>query len=745
MTGRYVTSKWWGRGLAAAYFAALCLLALVVPFVWNSFDDLQRAADNERRLDELASTISRLENTVRMAAQLAVATGERAWFERHSSDARKLTAALLDAKTLLPPQQTGRSIGAAESANRLLTAQEARAFVLAREGKRTLADALLHEPTYVDARTAFHNGTATFLRLGDAQLDGPRAEVGDRLRSFLSTIIATLLVLLGAFAAVALAMRRQAHAIAAVNRQLEAHVKERTASLEAERQRFRDFAETTSDWFWESNADLNITAVSDNFAEATGVAKTDFVGLSLLQLEPSDQHGRLAAEWRPNLTRGQDIRDMYVMIRSPTRGLVYLRFAARAVHGGGTEFMGYRGTAADITEGLVRARAFSQGQKLQALGTMAAGLAHEFNNILAIVIGYAGSLRNVLRNDAEALGEIEQIIDAGRRGASLSKSLLSFGRQSRAGVRETFNARSLTSDLPQLLKPLLGPGCSLSIEAADVALWISVDRDLLLQSVVNLVVNARDAMPDGGTVHVTLELEPAASARVRRAGLKAQGGYVAISVADTGIGMSRETLRRIFDPFFTTKKVGQGTGLGLSLLFGFVKEHQGHVDVESKSNVGTTFTILLPKAAAPQARELAREDEAADIKGLRVLLVDDEPQLLVLYEKMLRELGIEAVARSDLTAALSLLDDEQERFDLIISDVLMPQMIGFRFVELAQGLRENIPALFITGQPERTSDEPTAAPKGAIVLRKPFDREQLSKAIGESLAAADAHATSAVA
>jgi CheY-like chemotaxis protein len=239
-------------------------------------------------------------------------------------------------------------------------------------------------------------------------------------------------------------------------------------------------------------------------------------------------------------------------------------------------------------------------------------------------------------------------------------------------------------------------------------------------------------------------MEPAGSPRVRRAGLKAQG-YVAISVADTGVGMSRETLRRIFDPFFTTKKVGQGTGLGLSLLFGFVKEHHGHIDVESEPNVGTTFVILLPQAAAPQATERASEDRSADTKGLRVLLVDDEPQLLVLYEKMLRELGIEVVAPSDLNIALSLLDDERERFDLIISDVLMPQMTGFRFVELARGLREDIPAMFVTGQPERTSDEPTAAPKGAIVLRKPFDRDQLSRAIGETLAAADASVTSAVA
>ena len=730
--------------MAAAYFGALCLLTLVVPFVWNSLDEQQRAAETERQLDELASTISRAENTVRKAAQLAVATGERAWFEQYEGDARTLTAALHDAKALLPMQQIVRSIGAAESANRLLMDYETRAFALARGGKQSLAGALLHEPAYVRARMDFHDGTEMFVRQGDAQLDGPRADVGKQLRMFLPAIFAAHVVLLGAFAAVVFAVRRQDRAIAAVNRQLKAHVDERTATLEAERQRFRDFAETTSDWFWESDADLNIAAVSDNFAEATGVAKTDFIGLSLLQLEPSDQHGRLAAEWRPNLTRGQDIRDMYVMIRSPTRGSVYLRFAAKAVHGGGTEFMGYRGTAADITESLVRARAFNQGQKLQALGTMAAGLAHEFNNILAIVVGYAGSLRNAFRNDAEALGEIDQIIDAGRRGASLSKSLLSFGRQSRAGARETFNARSLTADLPQLLKPLLAPGCSLSIEATDAPLWISADRDLLLQGVVNLVVNARDAMPDGGTIRVTLGMEPGGSTRVRRAGLKAQG-YMTISVADTGIGISRETQRRIFDPFFTTKKVGQGTGLGLSLLFGFVKEHHGHIDVESEPNFGTTFVILLPQAAAPQATERASEEKAADIKGLRVLLVDDEPQLLVLYEKMLRELGIEVVARSDLNTALSSLDDERERFDLIISDVLMPQMIGFRFVELARGLRENIPALFITGQPERTFDEPTAAPKGAIVLRKPFECDQLSRAIGATLAAANASVTSAVA
>ena len=516
--------------------------------------------------------------------------------------------------------------------------------------------------------------------------------------------------------------------------QIERELLERTATLEAERQKFRDLLETTSDWYWEADANLKITSVSDNFAHSTELTRDRIIGTCLATLEKSDRHAQHTDEWRQDLTGRRDVRNMYVMLDADGRRF-YLRIAGRPVRCANGLFVGYRGTASDITVGLARSQAVHQGQKLQALGTMAAGMAHEFNNILAIVLGYAGALRNELRADASAVKQVEEIIDAGNRGASLSRSLLSFGRSSHAATREAVNARALIGELPTLLKPLLGPGIDLTVKPGAAALWVNADRSILIQSLVNLVVNARDAMPAGGAVSLTLAQEPRNSDRVRRTGLSADRDYVAVSVADTGIGMDRTTLNRLFEPFFTTKPVGKGTGLGLSLVFSFVKDHDGAVDVDSIPNVGTTFTLLLPVGQAA-TRRVGSADAAANhgqgLTGLRALVVDDEPQLLGLYEKMLRALGINVVAHADLDAALALLDDEEEHVDILVSDVLMPKMSGFRFAELAQALRPDLKVLFVTGQPERPAEE-NQAPEGAAILRKPFSADQLSMALSSTL------------
>ena len=728
--------------LSVTYVGSLVLLGWSVAAVWREFDDLGRAVDAELRLEVAKTEVLRLNELVRTSAKTAVATGDRRWRESHAQDARRLKAALRQASELVSHSNQSVSIDAAEGANDMLLGLEDKAMRLAVKGKNAHATAVLASADFLKWDAIFDTRLLKFMQNGQKALHlaltGMRSELG----ALVAAVASLVAVLLSIFALVFYVMTKQALALASsgarltkANIELETRVRERTADLETQRQRFRDFAETTSDWFWETNDKLEIESVSDNFAAATGIAKENFLGLSLLQLEPSDQHGHVTDEWRPKLTRRSDVRGMYVMIQSPTRGRVYLRFAGRAVRNDTGDFIGYRGTSADITQALARARAIYQGQKLQALGTMAAGLAHEFNNILSIVMGYAESLRNAMRGDEEAVVQLDQIVEAGRRGTSLSKSLLSFGRSSKSRTREIFNSRALAVELPQLVKPLLGPGYSLVIEAANQPLWVNGDRDLLLQCIVNLVVNARDAMPKGGPITLSLDVEPAGGPRLARAGLPAGRDFVAIRVSDTGLGMDQETVRRIFDPFFTTKKVGQGTGLGLSLLFSFVKEHEGHVEVVSEPNLGTAFVILLPLSAPPAARAISSADPAAsDFTGLRVLLIDDEPQLVVIYEKMLRGLGFDVVSFSDANAALGLIDDERQKIDLVVSDVLMPQMSGFRFAELASALRR-IEVLFVTGQPERGQGDADPAPKNAKILRKPFDRNQLSHAIGELLGA----------
>ncbi|MEQ1864012.1 MAG: ATP-binding protein [Micropepsaceae bacterium] len=722
---------------------AIALFAYSVSLTWQNFGLLQQLTEAEHRFEHSSGEIQRLFETARLSANMAVATRGQAWRDQHAKIQAQLQSALRTAGGTATQPGPLTSLSEIERVNQLLADLETRAVSYAVQDRIAAANALLNSTGYWKFKSQFLTGFEESKAAAESALQAQRAQLRDRFKRLIWTVAALVAVLFGAVAATIYAVRKQTAALIATSRQLvetnaqlETRISERTAAIELERQKFRDFAETTSDWFWESNEKLQVESVSDNFVQATGIAKENFVGLNLLELEPSDQHGQMGEESRPDITGRRHLNNMYVMMQSPVRGRIYVRLAARAVRNEAGKFIGHRGTAADITRGLARTRAATQGQKLQALGTMAAGLAHEFNNILAIVLGYTESLRHTMRGDANAVAELDQIAEAGRRGSSLSKSLLSFGRSSRAQTHEVFNVRALGVELPPLLKPLLGPGYTLAVESADRPLWVSGDRDLLLQSVVNLVVNARDAMPKGGTITLSLGTEPPDSERLRRAALPAGQEYLTVKVTDTGTGMDRETVRRIFDPFFTTKKAGHGTGLGLALLFSFVKDHKGHVDVESELNVGTSFVILLPLSAPPQSQSLASRGAATgDFTGMRALVVDDEPQLVAIFANMLRGLGFDVVAHPDMDAALEVLDDEKQKIDVIVSDVLMPQMSGFRFAELACSLRPSIDVLFVTGQPERGDDEADAVPANAKLLRKPFDRSQLSIALGDLLAA----------
>lgn len=731
--------------MATVFAAGLALLGWSLLAVWQGFDDLNREVDAEARLELTALDVSRLSEETRTAAELAVLTGQRRFREAHILSARNLGLELRKAGTMLPAAVGGESIGAAELANAQVLALETEALAAANQGKIRQASAILASAEIRTWHRLFDTNLRKTIKAGQETLLTARNGMRGHLQLLVAAAGALALVLMCGFAAAAYVLRRQAVSLASIgarlasaNLELESRVLARTADLEAQRQKFRDFAETSSDWFWETDETLAITNVSDNFSETTGIAKQDFTGLKLSALTPSDRHAYLTEDSRDRLAKRLDLRKFCVVVRSPTRGQVYLRMGGRAVRDDAGKFLFYRGTASDITADLARARAAQQGQKLQALGTMAAGLAHEFNNILSIVLGYTESLRNTHRRDADTVEQLTQIAEAGRRGTALSKSLLSFGRSSRAAPREVFNVRALSVELPQLLKPVLGAGLKFRIKSVDRALWVDGERDLLLQSIVSLVINARDAMPSGGEVAVSFDVEPSGSPRLVRAGLDPDCDYAVIAVTDTGVGMDAEAACKLFEPAVAPGPGDNETSVSLSVVHSFVKSHRGFADVDSAPTRGTTVSLLLPISPAPAARAMSAKGAVTDFTGLRVLLVDDEPQLVTIFETMLRGLGFDVVAHTDLDLALEVLDDEREKIDIVVSDVLMPQMSGFRFADLARSLRPSLVVLFVSGQTERGGNDADPAPPDAKSLGKPFDRSQLSAALGELLQAKQA-------
>lgn len=377
-----------------------------------------------------------------------------------------------------------------------------------------------------------------------------------------------------------------------------------------------------------------------------------------------------------------------------------------------------------------------QLQKLESIGQLTGGIAHDFNNMLAIVLGSLDLARRRLGDTADRriLGHIDAAIEGGRRAAELTQRLLAFARRQPLAP-QPLDANKFVGGISQMLRRTLGEGVNLETVLAG-GLWRSyADPSQLEQAIVNLAVNARDAMKDGGkltieTANTHLDdgyatLNPGAE----------PGQYVVICVTDTGEGMSQDVADRAFDPFFTTKDVGKGTGLGLSQVFGFVKQSGGQVKIYSEIGQGTTVKLYLPRwhgadatgvsTAPPQNLPRGRDGET-------ILVADDEAQVRMLSVDMLRELGYAVIEASDGEAALALLA-KTERVDLLFTDIVMPGMNGRVLADNAVAARPGLKRLFTTGYTSNAVVHNGTLDPGVAFLPKPFTMIQLAAKVRQVL------------
>jgi two-component system cell cycle sensor histidine kinase/response regulator CckA len=321
-----------------------------------------------------------------------------------------------------------------------------------------------------------------------------------------------------------------------------------------------------------------------------------------------------------------------------------------------------------------------QSQKMNAVGQLAGGVAHDFNNVLTAIIGYSDLLLASHRPTDPSFQDIMQIKQNANRAASLVRQLLAFSR--RQTLRpQVLQLNDAVSDLQILLKRLLGEKIDLGVTYGRDLWLVKADVNQFEQVVVNLAVNARDAMPEGGKLSLrTLNATAEQSAAYGYAGLT-PADYVVLEVTDTGTGMTREVMEKIFEPFFTTKEVGKGTGLGLSMVFGIVKQSGGFIFCESEPGKGTTFRIFLPRhIAEPETAPVRVEDtrpQAQDLTGQgTILLVEDEEAVRAFGSRALRSRGYTVIEAVNGAEALELVLEDPARIDLIVSDVVMPEMDG---------------------------------------------------------------------
>ena len=370
-----------------------------------------------------------------------------------------------------------------------------------------------------------------------------------------------------------------------------------------------------------------------------------------------------------------------------------------------------------------------QVQKMEAVGQLTGGIAHDFNNMLAVVVGGIDLARRRLNGPRrEVLNHLNNAMEGATRAAALTRRLLSFAR-SEPLLPERVDAGELVSGMSDLLDRTLGERIRMKVEVAPGTWPIYVDPHQLENAIVNLAVNARDAM--NGTGRMRIETRNVSLAANEVGDVQA-GDYIQISVSDTGCGMTPEVLERAFEPFFTTKPVGKGTGLGLSQIFGFAHQSGGEVGIESEVGKGTTVSLYLPRTRVqPPVRLHSSAQRVDDVRvaGARILVVEDDPRVRSATVEALQDLDYEPAACGSGAEAIQLFNGE--RFDLVISDIIMPEMTGPELIRILKQQREDFAVLFVTGYVgEGESDDLV----GYELLRKPFTVAALASAVASALA-----------
>ncbi|MDB5524737.1 MAG: sensory box protein [Rhizobium sp.] len=376
-----------------------------------------------------------------------------------------------------------------------------------------------------------------------------------------------------------------------------------------------------------------------------------------------------------------------------------------------------------------------QSQKMEAVGQLTGGIAHDFNNMLTGIIGALAILRR--RIAAGRTDDIDRFIDAAttsaQRAASLIHRLLAFSRRQSLDS-QAIDVNQLVQSIEELLHRTLGEQIELVIDLDSNACQATTDANQLESAILNLAINARDAMPEGGKLTIETSNVTFTGADERREGMKA-GNYVIVAVSDTGIGMSSDIIEKAFDPFFTTKPIGQGTGLGLSMIYGFAQQSGGHVQIYSEVGMGTTIKLYLPVNLEAQSDQ----EEEADFNrptplgdGETVLIVEDDDAVRMLVIDILNELGYKVVEASDGNAALNILAS-RGKIDLLISDVGLPGLNGRQLAEIALKTRPDLEVLFMTGYAATAASRADFLAPGMDMITKPFAIDDLAQKVREIL------------
>ena len=508
--------------------------------------------------------------------------------------------------------------------------------------------------------------------------------------------------------------------------------------VRASEQRFRDLVENANDIIFTCDMLGNITSLNRAGERVTGYTAEEALKMNIAQAVSPDD----IAKVRHMLSRKRaaDVATVYDLeLITKSGGRAAVEISSRAILKDG-QAVGVQGIARDITDrqrmenDLRTSQAqLQQSQRLEAVGQLAGGVAHDFNNLLTAIIGYSDFALRKMRANNPIRRDIEEIKKAANRAATLTRQLLAFSRK-QILKPEVLDLNLVVGDMHKMLERLIGEDIDLVTTLGSDADPVKADRGQLEQIIMNLVVNARDAMPFGGSVTIETANVVFDEAYTAEHVPVKPGKYVMLAVSDTGLGMDANTQLHIFEPFFTTKELGKGTGLGLSTVYGIVKQSGGFIWVYSELNVGTTFKIYLPSLTELHFdQELMSIDTAERSETGTVLLVEDDPLVRNVALRALESAGYKVLESGNGLGALAMAHSCDDEIDLLITDVVMPLMGGRELAQELSALHPKTSILFMSGYTDDAVVRHGIMDKDIEYLQKPFTPESLVRRVSEVL------------
>lgn len=465
----------------------------------------------------------------------------------------------------------------------------------------------------------------------------------------------------------------------------------------------------------------------------TGMSRDSVVGREGLELFPFLREGGTVHAWQAALA-GETVRIDDQPFEIPQTGRAGFRDAVYCpLFGEAGEIVGVLASVRDVTERHMLEDQLRQAQKMEAIGQLAGGVAHDFNNLLTAVSGYTELARASLGSDTEDVRrDLDQIEQAVKRASDLTRHLLAFSRRQMLEPR-LLDLNTLVTESEQLLRPLLGKKIRVVTSLAENLEPVNADPGQLSQVIINLAVNARDAMPDGGTLVIETHAVDLDELAAREQLSAPPGTYAMLSVCDTGCGMDAETKARIFEPFFTTKETGKGTGLGLSTVYGIVRQSGGFTSVHTTPGHGTAFKILFPHTHEAPARVALPRRPDDRLSQERILLVDDDEPIRLLIKKLLENERYSVTTAASAEEALTLAGERQS-FDLLLTEMVMLGMTGHELAARLTRAHPRLAVLYTSGYPSLSLVGPTIGEPAFTFLPKPFSANTLSHKVREALA-----------